>query len=213
MTRSEIKAQICHCRLVPVIRAESAGQACEVVAALQAGGVNVAEVTMTVPGALDAMKEIAAAWGDKVLLGAGTVLDAETCRLALLAGAKFIVSPLLDEGLLAMAQRYSAVVMPGCLTPTEVMRAWSLGADFVKIFPCDAVGGAKYIKALKGPLPQVEMVPTGGVNVDTAADFIKAGAAALGVGSALVDKKLISAGKFDELTQLAKRYREIVTSV
>lgn len=210
MSRTDIKARICACKLIPVIRAQTASQACQVVAALQAGGVHVAEITMTVPGALEAMREVTATYNNSVLLGAGTVLDAETARLAILAGAKFIVSPHLDLETIKMAHRYSVCVIPGCLTPTEIMTAWSAGADFIKVFPCDAVGGVKYIKALRGPLPHVDLAPTGGVDLNTAAAFIAAGAAALGVGTALVSKELVSAGNFAELTSLARRFKEAV---
>lgn len=195
--------------VVPVIRARSGDEATRIVDAVRAGGVPVIEITMTVPGALKVMEETAAKFDD-VVLGAGTVLDAETARLAILAGAEFVVSPQLNLGVVETALRYGKVVAPGALTPTEVVTAWQAGADMVKVFPAGAVGGPSYIKALKAPLPQVDLIPTGGVNLKTAADFITAGACALGVGSALVDKKAITDGRFDVLTENARKFVEIV---
>lgn len=196
--------------VVPVVRAESADQAMKIVDAILAGGVNILEITMTVPGAIKVMEQVHERFGDDVLLGAGTVLDAETARAAILAGAEYVVSPGTDLALIQLCRRYSKPVMPGALTPTEVVFAWQSGADMVKIFPCGNVGGPKYIKALKGPLPQIEMIPTGGVNLDTTADFIKAGAAAVCVGSALVDKAAIKEGKFEVLTDNAKKFVDLV---
>jgi len=198
--------------VVPVVRAESADQAMKIGAAILAGGVNILEITMTVPGAIKVMEQVAGEFGDKVLLGAGTVLDAETGRAAILAGAEFVVSPGTDLDLIQLCRRYGKAVMPGALTPTEVTYAWQSGADVVKIFPCGNVGGPKYIKALKGPLPQIEMIPTGGVNLDTTADFIKAGAVAVCVGSALVDKAAVKAGDFDVLTDNTRKFVELVKS-
>jgi len=196
--------------VVPVVRAESADQAMKIVDAILAGGVNILEITMTVPGAIGVMEQVAKQFGSKVLLGAGTVLDSETARAAILAGAEFVVSPGTDMEMIRLCRRYSKPIMPGALTPTEVMHAWQSGADVVKIFPCGNVGGPKYIKALKGPLPQVEMIPTGGVNLDTTVDFIKAGAVAVCVGSALVDKTAIKEGNFGLLTENAKKYVDLV---
>src|SRR5438270_4378376 len=161
---------------------------------------------MTVPGAIRALEKVADRFGDKIVLGAGTVLDPETARACMLAGAEFIVSPALRVSVIEMAKRYSKVVCPGALTPTEVLTAWESGADVVKVFPCGNVGGAKYIKALKGPFPQIEMIPTGGVNLETAADFLKAGACALGVGGELVDAKLMKDGRYDEIERRARQF-------
>jgi 2-dehydro-3-deoxyphosphogluconate aldolase/(4S)-4-hydroxy-2-oxoglutarate aldolase len=206
MTKSEVIRQVKECGLVPVVRAESAEQAIDVTEALLRGGINVVEITMTVPGAIMAIERVADKFGDRIILGAGTVLDAETARAAILAGARFVVSPSLSEGVIALARRYSVMVCPGALTPTEVVRAWEAGADIVKIFPCGEVGGAKYIKSLKGPLPQIEMIPTGGVNLTTAADFINAGSAALGVGTALVDKKAVKEGSYEIIVEKAGQF-------
>jgi len=211
-TREETLATIRDVGVVPVVRAESADQAMKIVDAILAGGVTILEITMTVPGAIKVMETVADEFGDKVLLGAGTVLDAETARAAILAGAEFVVSPGTDLALIQLCRRYSKPVMPGALTPTEVLYAWQSGADAVKIFPCGNVGGPKYIKALKGPLPQIEMIPTGGVNLDTTVDFIKAGALAVCAGSALVDKKAVAAGRLDVLTENAKKFVELVKS-
>jgi len=172
--------------------------------------VPVLEITMTVPGALSVMEQVGRRFGSDVVLGAGTVLDAETARACILAGARFVVSPALDLATIEMCRRYSVAVMPGALTPTEVVAAWSAGADVVKIFPCGALGGASYIKSLKAPLPQVEMIPTGGVSVKTAADFIRAGSLALGVGADLVDTAAIRDGNAKLVTDKAREYVRLV---
>src|SRR5205823_3636492 len=151
-----------------------------------------------------------ASYGDDVIVGAGTVLDAETARACILAGAQFVVSPALNVETISCCRRYSVAVMPGALTPTEVLQAWTAGADFVKVFPAGALGGANYIKSLKAPLPQIELVPTGGVSLKTAADFIRAGASALGVGADLVDTKALSEGRADLITERARQFIEIV---
>jgi 2-dehydro-3-deoxyphosphogluconate aldolase/(4S)-4-hydroxy-2-oxoglutarate aldolase len=161
---------------------------------------------MTVPGAVRALEKLADRFGGKILLGSGTVLDAETARICILAGAEFLVCPSLRPATIEMAKRYSKVVMPGALTPTEVLAAWEAGADAVKIFPCGNVGGAKYIKALKGPFPQIEMVPTGGVNLETVGDFLKAGACAVGVGGELVDSKSVKEGRYDVIADRARQF-------
>ncbi len=210
MSKAEILKQIEDLGLVPVVRASSADEAMQVIEAIRAGGVNVLEITMTVPGAVRVIEKVADKYGSDVLVGAGTVLDPETARACLLAGAQFIVSPALNLDTIAMCHRYSAPIMPGVLTPTEVITAWSAGADIVKVFPCGSVGGASYIKNLKGPFPQVKMIPTGGVSLATAADFIKAGAAALGVGTDLVDVKAIREGKAGVVTERAKQFVQIV---
>ena len=210
MNKAEIVKQIEDVGLVPVVRASSADEAMQVIEAIKAGGVNVLEITMTVPGAVRVIEKVADKYGSEVLVGAGTVLDPETARACLLAGAQFIVSPALNLETIDLCHRYSAPVCPGVLTPTEVVTAWSAGADFVKVFPCGSVGGASYIKNLKGPLPQIKMIPTGGVSLKTAADFIKAGANALGVGTDLVDVKAIRAADAGVVTERAKQFLEIV---
>ena len=210
MTSKEILTWITGVGIVPVVRASSAEAAIHAVEALHDGGITVAEITMTVPGAVGALEKLADRFGGKVLLGAGTVLDPETARACMLAGAEFLVSPSLRLSVIQIARRYAKPVFPGALTPTEVLTAWEAGADAVKVFPCGNVGGAKYIKALKGPFPQIEMVPTGGVNLETAADFLKAGACALGVGGELVDAKSIKEGKFEVITERAKQYLAVV---
>ena len=191
--------------LVPVLRAESVEQALALAEAIAAGGVTVLEVTMTVPGAIQVMRRLAEERPD-ILIGAGTVLDAETARMCILEGAQFVVSPALNLKTIEMCHRYSIAVLPGALTPTEIVTAWQAGADVVKVFPASALGGAKYLTALKGPLPQVEMIPTGGVSLATAAEFLEAGAFALGVGSDLVDAKAMAAGKPEVITETAKKY-------
>ncbi len=210
MDRNEIIKQIEDIGVVPVVRAASADEAMQAIEAIKAGGVNVLEITMTVPGAIKVIEKVVDKYGSDVLVGAGTVLDPETARSCLLAGAQFIVSPALNLDTIAMCRRYSAPVMPGVLTPTEVITAWSAGADFVKVFPCGSVGGASYVKNLKGPFPQIKIIPTGGVSLATAADFIKAGASALGVGTDLVDVKAIRAGDAHIVTERAKQFIEIV---
>jgi 2-dehydro-3-deoxyphosphogluconate aldolase/(4S)-4-hydroxy-2-oxoglutarate aldolase len=192
--------------VVPVIRVASAAEAFEVAKAIHDGGITVIEVTFSVPGALDVMKEVTQKFGKEVLLGAGTVLDPETARAALLSGAKFIVTPTLNLEVIRMAKRYSAVVIPGTLTPTEILTAWEAGADLVKVFPISQVGGPAYIRALKGPLPHIPLVPTGGVNLQNAGDFIKAGAAAIAAGGELVDKKAVAEKKFSVIADNARRF-------
>jgi 2-dehydro-3-deoxyphosphogluconate aldolase/(4S)-4-hydroxy-2-oxoglutarate aldolase len=195
--------------VVGIIRAPDGSQLVDVARALAAGGVDCLEVTFTVPKAHKVLEQVADALGDKVLLGAGTVLDTETCRTAILAGAEFIVSPGTNVDVIAMCKRYSKLVMPGALTPTEVITAWQAGADFVKVFPCDVLG-PQHLKALRGPLPQVKMIPTGGVTLETAADFIKAGASALGIGGSLVEPKAVAMKDFGRIESLAKQYVQIV---
>ena len=210
MNKAEIVKQIEDLGLVPVVRASSADEAMQVIEAIKAGGVNVLEITMTVPGAVKVIEKVADKYGSEVLVGAGTVLDPETARACLLAGAQFIVSPALNLDTIALCHRYSAPICPGVLTPTEVITAWSAGVDFVKVFPCGSVGGASYVKNLKGPFPQVNIIPTGGVSLKTAADFIKAGAAALGVGTDLVDVKAIREGNAHIVTERAREFVSIV---
>jgi 2-dehydro-3-deoxyphosphogluconate aldolase/(4S)-4-hydroxy-2-oxoglutarate aldolase len=161
---------------------------------------------MTVPGALRALEKLADLFGGSMLLGAGTVLDAETARASILAGAEFLVAPNTRPATIEMAKRYSKAIFPGALTPTEVLAAWEAGADAVKVFPCGNMGGAKYIKALKGPYPQIEMVPTGGVSLESVGDFFKAGACALGIGGELVDGGLMKEGRFDVIEERARQF-------
>jgi 2-dehydro-3-deoxyphosphogluconate aldolase/(4S)-4-hydroxy-2-oxoglutarate aldolase len=211
MNKADVLQRIRDTGLIPVVRAESADQALRAVEAIKAGGVDVLEVTMTVPGAIGVIEQLAKTYGAEALIGAGTVLDPETARACIQAGAQFIVSPALSEETIAFCREQNVAVFPGALTPTEVVRAWNAGADAVKVFPAGAVGGASYLKALKAPLPQIELVPTGGVNLKTAADFIKAGAMALGVGADLVDMKALREGNAELITQRARQFIEIVT--
>ncbi len=210
MDKKQIVEHIETLGLVPVVRASSADEAMQVIDAIKAGGVDVLEITMTVPGAVKVIEKVADKFGSDVLIGAGTVLDPETARACLLAGAQFVVSPALNLDTISLCQRYSAPVMPGVLTPTEVITAWSSGADMVKVFPCGAVGGASYVKNLKGPFPQIKLIPTGGVSIKTAADFIAAGASALGVGTDLVNTKAIKEGNPEVVTEAARKYIEII---
>ena len=210
MTAQQILSTITDIGIVPVVRTPTAEAALRSVDAIFRGGVRAAEVTMTVPGALKALEKLADQFGDKIILGAGTVLDPETARSCMLAGAQFFVTPSLKLATIEMARRYSKVICAGALTPTEVLTAWEAGADVVKVFPANAVGGAKYIKALKGPLPQVEMIPTGGVNLETAGEFLKAGACAVAVGGELVDAKLIKENRYEEMEARARQYLEVI---
>jgi 2-dehydro-3-deoxyphosphogluconate aldolase / (4S)-4-hydroxy-2-oxoglutarate aldolase len=196
--------------IVAVIRAESPDLLVDVAEALLAGGVEVMEVTFTVPQVTQVLEKVASKLGSRVLLGAGTVLDPETARAAILAGAEFIVAPSVNLEVIELCRRYSKLVMPGALTPTEVVTAWQAGADIVKIFPSELTG-PKYLKALHGPLPHVRLMPTGGVNLDTAVDFLKAGACALGIGGSLVDQEAVAAGDLKKIETLARQYVEIVT--
>ena len=206
MTSQEILSFITGIGIVPIVRVSSAESAVKAVEAIYRGGVRAAEITMTVPGALRALEKVADSLGDKMMLGAGTVLDPETARACMLAGAEFFVTPALRLSTIELAKRYSKVIFPGALTPTEVLTAWEAGADAVKIFPCGNMGGPKYIKALKGPFPHIAMIPTGGVNLETAGDFLKAGASAIAVGSELVDGKTIQESRFDVIEDRARQY-------
>jgi 2-dehydro-3-deoxyphosphogluconate aldolase/(4S)-4-hydroxy-2-oxoglutarate aldolase len=206
MNRDVILRSIVETGVVPVVRTSSAESAVLAIGAVYRGGIRAAEITMTVPGAIKALEKLADAFGDKLVLGAGTVLDPETARMCMLAGAQFFVTPALNLKTIEMAKRYSKIIMPGALTPTEVVTAWEAGADFVKVFPCGAMGGAKYIKALKAPLPHIEMVPTGGVSLETTADFLRAGAAAVAVGAELIDAKTISEGRYEVFEERARQF-------
>jgi 2-dehydro-3-deoxyphosphogluconate aldolase/(4S)-4-hydroxy-2-oxoglutarate aldolase len=191
------------------MRAKSPDQLLAAAEAVLEGGVIAIEVTMTTPGALQVITEAVARYGDRVLFGAGTVLDPESARASILAGAQFIVCPTLNLETIALCKRYSVPVMPGAFSPTEILTAWEAGADFVKLFPA-SVGGPAFLKAIKAPLPQVRLVPVGGVNLDTTADFIRAGADLVGVGGELVSQKLLDAKDFATITERARRFREEV---
>jgi 2-dehydro-3-deoxyphosphogluconate aldolase/(4S)-4-hydroxy-2-oxoglutarate aldolase len=206
MTAKEILKFITEVGIVPVVRASNSEHAIRGVEACYQGGIRAAEITMTVPGAVGALEKVADRLGDKLMLGAGTVLDPETARICMLAGAQFFVTPSLRVSTIEVAKRYSKVICPGALTPTEVLTAWEAGADVVKVFPCGNVGGAKYIKALKGPFPQIEMIPTGGVNLETTGEFLKAGACAVAVGGELVDAKSMNEGRWDVIEERARQY-------
>jgi 2-dehydro-3-deoxyphosphogluconate aldolase/(4S)-4-hydroxy-2-oxoglutarate aldolase len=209
-SRQDVLARIRDVGIVPVLRAESADEALRAIDAIREGGVSILEITMTVPGALRLIEDVSRRLGQDAVVGAGTVLDPETARACILGGAQFIVSPALSLPTIACCRRYGIPIFPGALTPTEVLAAWEAGADMVKVFPCSAVGGASYIRALKAPLPQVDLIPTGGVNLETAADFIKAGSLALGVGADLVDTKAVAEGNAKLVTEKAREYLRIV---
>lgn len=198
--------------IVPIVRVPTADQAVEAIDAIRRGGIRVAEITMTVPGAVRVLETLTARFGDSMILGAGTVLDPETARTCLLAGAQFLVTPSLKPATIEVAKRYSKPIFPGALTPTEVLTAWEAGADAVKIFPVSNLGGPKYIKALKGPLPQIEMVPTGGVNLENIAEYFKAGASVVAVGSEMVDGASVKQGRFDVIEARAVQYAAAVSA-
>jgi len=210
MTKQEVAKRIVEIGVVPVVRAASANQARQAAEAVCAGGIPIVEITMTVPGAVELIAQLTREVGSEVLVGAGTVLDAEAAQRCLDAGAQFLVSPGFDLETVKLANREQKLIMAGALTPTEVIAAWKAGSDFVKIFPCGAMGGASYLKALKGPLPQVPMVPTGGVNLKTAGEMIQAGAAALGVGGELVSAAALKSGNVKEITEAARQFISIV---
>ncbi len=204
MNKTAVIKQIRDIGVIPVVRATTADEAMRTIDAIREGGISVLEITMTVPGAIKVIEEVANRFGNEAVVGAGTVLDPEIAEACISSGAQFVVSPALNLETIACCRRHEITVMPGALTPTEVVQAWNAGADFVKVFPAGAVGGPSYLKSLKAPLPQIELVPTGGVSLKTAADFIKAGAAALGVGADLV------AGESSAITERAKQFVEIV---
>ena len=210
MTKSEVHDRILEIGIVPVVRAESSEQAILAAEAVASGGIPIVEITMTVPGAVDVIARLAGTIGSQVLIGAGTVLDAETAGLCLESGAQFLVSPGFDFETVQLARRTGTLIMAGALTPTEVITAYKAGSDFVKVFPCGNVGGPGYIRALKAALPQVPMVPTGGVNLATAAEFLRAGASALGIGGELVSRAELEAGNTGAITQTARRFVSLV---
>ena len=209
-TKNPTAARITEIGIIPVVRASSARLAIQAAEAVCAGGITIVELTMTVPGAIDVISQLAKSVSSEVLIGAGTVLDPKTARRCIDAGAEFVVSPGFDLETVRAVKSAGKVMMAGALTPTEVITAWKSGSDFVKVFPCGNVGGAKYIKALKAPLPDIALVPTGGVNLETAADFIRAGAAALGIGGELVLASALSSGNTSEITDAARKYLAIV---
>jgi 2-dehydro-3-deoxyphosphogluconate aldolase/(4S)-4-hydroxy-2-oxoglutarate aldolase len=209
MSRESDLRRVLDCGIVAVVRAPDSQQLVEVVKALADGGITVAEITMTVPGALDVVREARKVLGDRVMLGAGTILDPETARAAFLAGAEYIVAPTLNLDVIRMCRRYDKLVMPGAFTPTEILTAWEAGADIVKVFPADVVGPT-FFKAIRGPLPQVRVMPTGGVDLKTASAFLQAGACCLGVGGQLVDPEAIKQKNFDKIRDLARQYVDIV---
>ncbi|MBM4074795.1 MAG: bifunctional 4-hydroxy-2-oxoglutarate aldolase/2-dehydro-3-deoxy-phosphogluconate aldolase [Planctomycetes bacterium] len=211
MSRLESLHRVMDRGLVAIIRASSSQQLVNVARALYEGGVDIIEVTFTTPGVVEVISAVKKELGTKVLVGAGTVLDPETARTAILAGAEFLVSPTLNLDVIKLALRYDKSIMPGAYTPTEVLTAWEAGADVVKLFPAD-IGGAAYLKALRGPLPQVRIMPTGGVNLQTLPEFIKAGACAVGLGSQLVEKEAVEKGDFGRITSLAKQYVDAMKS-
>jgi 2-dehydro-3-deoxyphosphogluconate aldolase/(4S)-4-hydroxy-2-oxoglutarate aldolase len=208
--RTETVATLRDVGIIPVIRADSAAVAIRVVEALVDAGLGIAEITMTVPDALGAMAQVAQRFAGRVLLGAGTVTDAETVRRAVDAGAEFIVSPCVVPAVIAAAGSAGVAVIPGALTPTEVFDATRVGADLVKIFPAQSVGGAAYVRALRGPFPNIPFVPTGGVNLQTVGDFIRAGSAAVGVGTELVSREAVARGDYAAIGALATQFIEAV---
>jgi len=210
MDKQKVRGRIIEIGIVPVVRASSAGEACAAADAVCQGGIPIVEITMTVPGAVDVIRELVKNCTSDVLVGAGTVLNPEAARRCLDAGAQFLVSPGLNLKTVELAVREGKLIMAGALTPTEVITAWDAGADFVKIFPCGQVGGAKYIKALRGPLPQIPLVPTGGVNLNTAAEFIEAGAVALGIGGELVQAEALKSNKPEIIVENARKFLAIV---
>ena len=205
MSREANLQRVLDTGIVSIIRAKSGEQLVEVARALYEGGIDVIEVTFTVPGVLDIIAAVKKELGDKILLGAGTVLDTETARAAILAGAEFLVTPTVNPEVIKLCNRYSKVIMPGAFTPTEVLAAWEAGADIVKIFPAE-IGGPPLLKAIAGPLPQVRLLPTGGVNLETLPAFLRAGACAVGLGSALVESKAVESGDMARIRSLAEQY-------
>jgi len=209
MNKTEKLQLIRETGIIAIMRAKSSGQLIAAAEAIRLGGVKVIEVTMTTPGALNVITEAAQKYGQEVLLGAGSVLDPETARAAILAGAGFIVAPSLNQAVIALCHRYSIPVLPGCFTPTEMMTAWEAGADMIKLFPAD-LGGPDLVKAILAPFPQFEIVPVGGVDLDNATEFIEKGAAALGVGSSLINQKLLDGSDMAELRRRASAFIDAV---
>jgi 2-dehydro-3-deoxyphosphogluconate aldolase/(4S)-4-hydroxy-2-oxoglutarate aldolase len=209
--KQEVLARIQRTGIVPVVRALSTEEALAIVEAISAGGIDVIEVTMTVPGAIDIIRQLTRTRAD-LLIGAGTVLDPETARGCMLEGAQFIVTPATNIATIEICQKHAIPIFPGALTPTEIVNAWQAGGDAIKVFPISAMGGAPYLRSLKAPLPQVELIPTGGISVATATDFLRNGAFALGVGADLCDRAAIAEGKPERITQTARQYLESVAA-
>jgi 2-dehydro-3-deoxyphosphogluconate aldolase/(4S)-4-hydroxy-2-oxoglutarate aldolase len=212
MDKKSVRDRIVEIGIVPVIRASTQREALMAAEAVTEGGIPIVEITMTVPGAVEVIRELAKSNAAKILIGAGTVLDAEAARRCRDAGAEFLVSPALNVETIEFAIKENLLIMAGALTPTEIVKAWKAGADFVKVFPCGQVGGAKYIKAIKGPLPQIPLVPTGGVNLHTAAEFLEAGAEALGIGGELVHADALKSGKPEVIVETARKFVAIVNA-
>ena len=210
MVKQDILNTILDVGIIPIVRTDNATDALYAIEALYNAGIPILEVTMTVPGALKTLETASGRFGHRLILGAGTVLDATTARHCMLAGAEFCVTPALDRETIEICNRYSKCVIPGALTPTEIVTAWNAGATLVKVFPVSSLGGARYIKALKAPLPQVLLVPTGGVNLKNGPDFFGAGASAIAVGSDLVNKQWVAKRKFDQIESTAKAFLQMV---
>ena len=212
MDKQKVRSRIEEIGIIPVVRASSQREAHIAAEAVCKGGIPIVEITMTCPGAIDVIRELAKTAGSEILIGAGTVLNAADAQRCLEAGAQFLVSPGFNRATVELAVRDATLIMAGALTPTEIIEAWIAGSDLVKVFPCGQVGGAKYIKALKGPLPQIPLVPTGGVNLSTAADFIEAGAAALGIGGELIQHEALKSNKPEMIVEAARKFLEIVAN-
>jgi 2-dehydro-3-deoxyphosphogluconate aldolase / (4S)-4-hydroxy-2-oxoglutarate aldolase len=212
-TKEESLALIRQLAVIPVIRVSSRERVMCAVKGIMEGGLNIAEITLTVPNAIAIIQELTRTYGRSLLVGAGTVLDAESCRQALQAGAEFIVSPALDVEVVALTRQHSKVSMPGALTPTEILAAWNAGADLVKVFPCSSVGGAAYIRALRGPFPDIEFVITGGVTMESAPQLLAAGATAVGVGESVILPKALDHSDAAAIGEAARRFREALRPV
>jgi 2-dehydro-3-deoxyphosphogluconate aldolase/(4S)-4-hydroxy-2-oxoglutarate aldolase len=213
MQRYEVLSAILKTGIVPVVRTATADSALRSVEAIHRGGIDVVEITMTVPGALRVLERVADEFGDRVLLGAGTVLDPETARASMLAGAAFFLTPTVNRATLGIARRYSKVILAGALTPAEVLNAWESGADVVRVLPCDAMGGATYIRSLRAPFPQIDLMAIGGVTLETVGDYFRAGAVGVGVSGALIDSTSLRAGSYDVFTERARRFVDAIRRV
>ncbi len=207
--RSEYMQIMAETGVVAVLRANSSNQLMDIISALKAGGVKAMEITMTTPNALAAISEASEKFKEEVIVGVGSVLDGETARAAILAGAEFVVSPVFNREMVSLCKRYSKIVVPGAFTPTEILTAWEAGADVVKVFPATKLGPA-FFKDVKGPLPQVKLTPTGGVDLNTTPEFIKNGAEFVGAGSKLIDKKAVKEGNWKAITEKAEKFIEAV---
>ena len=210
MTKEEVRQKVIDSGIIPVLRVSSPSLALEAAEAVREGGISLLEITMTIPNAVDVIRKLVSSMGNNVIVGAGTVLDERSAQQCLDSGAEFLVSPIFDAGMVEFANRSGKLVMAGALTPTEVVRAWNAGSDFIKVFPCGNLGGPAYIKALKAPLPQIPLVPTGGVTLSTAGAFIKAGASALGVGNDLISESELLASKHAHITNVARQFISVI---